>query len=30
VKKGDTFEVIAGQHRGKRGKVLQVQPKHGR
>lgn len=30
VKKGDTVEVIAGQHRGKRGKVLQVQPKHGR
>ncbi len=29
VKKGDTVEVIAGQHRGKRGKVLQVQPKHG-
>jgi large subunit ribosomal protein L24 len=30
VKKGDTVEVIAGQHRGKRGKVLEVQPKHGR
>lgn len=24
VKKGDTVEVIAGKHRGKRGKVLQV------
>ncbi|HEX9531386.1 MAG TPA: 50S ribosomal protein L24 [bacterium] len=30
VKKGDTVEVIAGQQRGKRGKVLQAQPKHGR
>ncbi len=29
VKKGDTVEVIAGRQRGKRGKVLQVRPKHG-
>ena len=30
VKKGDTVEVIAGKHRGKRGKVLQVVPKSGK
>ncbi len=30
VKKGDMVEVIAGKHRGKRGKVLKVQPKSGR
>lgn len=30
VKKGDMVEVIAGKHRGKRGKVLQVMPKHGK
>lgn len=30
VKKGDTVEVITGQHRGKRGKVLEVRPKGGR
>lgn len=30
VKKGDMVEVIAGKHRGKRGKVLTVMPKHGK
>lgn len=30
VKKGDMVEVIAGRQRGKRGKVLQVVPKHDR
>lgn len=30
VKKGDTVEVIAGRQRGKRGKVLNVAPKHGK
>lgn len=30
VKKGDTVEVIAGKHRGKRGKVLQVRTKDGK
>lgn len=30
VRKGDTVEIIAGKHRGKRGKVLKVIPKTGR
>ncbi|HXF83206.1 MAG TPA: 50S ribosomal protein L24 [bacterium] len=30
VKKGDTVEVIAGKHRGKRGKVLKVDLKGGK
>lgn len=30
VKKGDTVELIAGKHQGKRGKVLKVVPKHGK
>jgi len=30
VRKGDTVEVIAGRNRGKRGKVLQVDPRLGR
>jgi len=30
VKKGDTVEVIAGKHRGKRGKLLKVVPKSGK
>ena len=30
VRKGDTVEVIAGKHRGKRGKVLRVIPKDGK
>lgn len=30
VKKGDTVEVIAGKHRGKRGKVLKVLTKGGK
>jgi large subunit ribosomal protein L24 len=29
VKKGDTVEVLAGKHAGKRGKVLKVIPKRG-
>jgi large subunit ribosomal protein L24 len=30
VRKGDTVEIIAGKHRGKRGKILQVIPKSGK
>lgn len=30
VKKGDTVEIIAGKHRGKRGKILTVIPKSGK
>ena len=30
IKKGDTVEVIAGKDKGKRGKVLKVQPKTNR
>ncbi len=30
VKKGDQVEVIAGNHRGAQGKILQVLPKKGR
>ncbi|NLJ84368.1 MAG: 50S ribosomal protein L24 [Halanaerobiaceae bacterium] len=30
IKKGDTVEVIAGKDKGKRGKILKVQPKNNR